>query len=268
MLRLVFSLMSSAAIVAFSVVVSGTQGTLARYDLTGKPPLEVNANIRVHKVMGEIGTFMLGEFAPGFKSTPHHHTHDQINVGISGAYNVVTTAKPYSVSRLRGLVVPPNVEHGNLVAADVTAPLLIEFQPVRRTDFPPEREKVTFPMASSPTPPPAESLEFDFRAESPAWRRLPNGARVNARTGTAAAVSAWEIPTSLKTDVDVHSQLPAAELFVYILDGNIEARVGAQRHNAGPGVLLVSPPNSPTLQVHSSGSATAVLLIFEAVKAK
>lgn len=216
--------------------------------------------------MGEIGTFMVGEFVPGFKSTPHNHTHDQINVGISSAFDIVTPAKPYPVSRLRGLVVPPDVLHGNLVAADATAPLLIEFQPVRRTDFPPEREKVVFPRSSAPTPPPAESLALDFRPESATWQRLPGGARVNARRGVAAAVSAWEIPPSLKTPVDLRPQLPAAELFVYVLDGSVEARAGNDRHAASAGILLVNPPNALPLQVRSTAPATTVVLMFEAVK--
>lgn len=262
-----FSLVASVA-VALSPAVVQTQSGASKHDLRGRPALEVNANIRVHKVMGEIGTFMIGEFAPGFKSAPHHHTHDQINVGISSAYDVVTTAKPYPVSWLRGLVVPPDVQHGNLVAADALAPVLIEFQPVRRTDFPPEREQVTFPMAPTATPPPAKSLELDFRAESTAWQRLPSGARVNARKGVAAAVAAWEIPASAEVPIDIPSQLPAAEQFVYVLDGLVEARAGKDRHAAPAGILLVNPPGAPPLWVRSTGGGTSVLLVFEAAKAR
>ena len=114
-------MLDSVAPSSLSPSLERTEGGVIKHDLSGQPPLEVNANIRVHKVMGEIGTFMVGEFAPGFKSTPHHHTHDQINVGISGAFDIVTTAKAYPVSLLRGARRAPNVQHGNLVAADATA---------------------------------------------------------------------------------------------------------------------------------------------------
>lgn len=119
-------------------------------------------------------------------------------------------------------------------------------------------------MASAATPPPAESLDLDFRAESAAWQRLPGGARVNARKGIAAAVAAWEIPPSAKVPVDIRSQLPAAELFVYVIDGLVEARAGDVRHAAPAGILLVNPPGAPPLQVRSTGGGTSVLLVFEA----
>jgi quercetin dioxygenase-like cupin family protein len=263
---MVFGLLASVAVLVLSPAGVRTQGVASTHDLRGRPALEVNANLRIHKVMGQIGTFMVAEFAPGFKPAPHHHTHDQVNVGISGVYHVVTTTQPYQVSLLRGLLVPPDVQHGNQVTADALAPVLIEFQPVRRTDFPPERERVTFPMASTATPPPAENLELDFRAESAAWQRLPSGARVNAKKGIAAAVAAWEIPASAKVPIDIRSQLPAAELFVYVIDGLVEARAGSDRHAASAGILIVTPPGAPPLQVRSTGGGTSVLLVFEAAK--
>jgi hypothetical protein len=268
MLRLTLSVVASLAVVALSPVGVRTQSAVARHDLTARPPLEVNANIRVHKVMGETGTFMVGEFRPGFRNTPHHHTHDQINVGISNTFDIVTPAKSYPVSRLRGLMIPADVSHGNLVATDAAAPLLIEFQPVRRTDFPPEREKVVFPTASAPTPPPADSLELDFRPGSATWQRHPSGVRVSSRKGVRAAVSAMEIPASLKTPIAIRSQLPDAELFVYVLDGSVEASAGNTRHTASTGILFVNPPIAPSLHVRSMGPSASVLLIFEAVKAK
>lgn len=268
MLRLTFHVFASLAVLVLSTAAGRTQSSVATYDLSGRPPVEVSANFRIHKVMGEIGTFMLGEFAPGFKNTPHHHTHDQINVGISHAFEIVTPAKPYPVSRLRGLFVLPDISHGNLVAAAAPAPLLIEFQPVRRADFPPEREKVVFSRAAAPTPPPAESLELDFRPESATWQRQPSGVRVSSRNGVRAAVSAMEIPASLKTPVAIRSQLPDAELFIYVFDGSVEATAGNARHAASTGILLVNPSSAPPLQVRAAGSAASLLLIFEAVKAK
>ena len=266
MLKPIIGVVAAAIVVALSPAAGGTQGVVARYDLTAAPPLEVNANIRIHKVMGDIGTFMLGEFAPGFKSTPHHHAHDQINVGISNTFDIVTATKPYPVSRLRGLFVLPNVSHGNLVAADAAPPLLIEFQPVRRTDFPPEREKVTFPMAAAPVSP-SDNLELDFRPESRTWQRQPSGVRTSASRGTAAAVAAWEIPASLTTPIEIPPQLPGAEVFAYVVEGAIDAQSQSGRHAAPAGTLLVNPPNASPLQVRSS-NGTSILLIFEATKPK
>ena len=83
MLRMTFGLLASVAVVVFSLTVVQAQGDASKHDLRGRPALEINANIRVHKVMGEIGTFMVGEFAPGFKSAPHHHTTKSMSASLA-----------------------------------------------------------------------------------------------------------------------------------------------------------------------------------------
>lgn len=61
---------------------------LTFHDLKLLPLLDLNSNIRIKKVIGEIGTFMLGEFSAGFKSNPHHHTYAQINIGLTGKFTL------------------------------------------------------------------------------------------------------------------------------------------------------------------------------------
>ena len=246
-----------------SVAASSAQGQVTRYDLATMPIVEVGANLRIKKIMGEIGTFMIGAFKAGWKNTPHHHTHEQINVGITGAFNIVTPATPHKVSRLQGLVIPADVLHGNDVSAETTDPLLIEFQPVRRVDFPPEREKVTFKISPSPSPAPAD-MDLDFRPESPSWQRHSSGARMNIKRGKGVAVSAWELPATLTGAVDVPLQVQAAEMFLYVLEGNVDVSIGADRHAAPAGVLLVIAPNSPTPRLIAK--AASVLLVFEAAR--
>ncbi|HWI20934.1 MAG TPA: hypothetical protein VNT81_24435 [Vicinamibacterales bacterium] len=141
------------------------QARVTRYDLSTQPILEVGANLRIKKVLGQVGTFMIGDFKAGWKNTPHHHTHEQINVGVSGAFNIVTPTAPHTVSRMRGLLIPPDVPHGNDVSGETMSPTLIEFQPVRRVDFPPELEKVEFRRAAAPVNAP-EGMDLDFRPES------------------------------------------------------------------------------------------------------
>lgn len=254
-------------VVVLSSVLGATQGRLAKYDLS--PPLshDVNANIRINKVMGEIGTLMLGEFKAGWKSTPHHHTHEQINVGISGAFDIVTTAGPHRVAARRGLFVPPDVQHGNDVSGQAVNPLLLEFQPVRRLDFPPERQEVTFPSASSPAPPPG-GLALDFTPESTSWVRLPSGARVSDRKGSRSAVAAWEIPAGLTQPTEIGRQLPGAEQFLYVIEGGVEIQAGGERHAASPGTVIVNPPDGRPMQIAQRESRPAMVLVFEAARAR
>jgi quercetin dioxygenase-like cupin family protein len=245
-----------------SGVIGSAQGRVTHYDVASMPLTEVNANIRIKKIMGEIGTFMIGVFKAGWKSTPHHHSHEQINVGVSGAFNIITPVTPHKTARLQGVVIPADVLHGNDVSAETQDPVLIEFQPVRRVDFPPEREKVTFKIAGSPNAAPA-NMDLDFRSDSPSWRSH-GGARMNVKNGKGVAVSAWELPATLKDGVEVRPQVPAAETFLYVLDGNVDVSIGADQHTASAGVLLVIAPNSPAPRL--SAKSASVVLIFEAAR--
>ena len=257
---------ASAVIAVLTVLWSAApgigQGQVTRYEIASMPVVEIGANLRIRKVMGEIGTFMIGTFKAGWKNTPHHHTHEQINVGVNGTFNIVTPATPHKVARLQGLVIPADVLHGNDVSAETQDPVLIEFQPVRRVDFPPEREKVTFKVAASPNPAP-DDMDLDFRPESSSWQRHGSGARINIKKGKGVAVSAWELPATMKGDVEVR-QIPSAETFVYVLDGSVDVSIGADRHAASAGVLLVAAPNAPAPRL--SAKTASVVLIFEAAR--
>jgi quercetin dioxygenase-like cupin family protein len=252
-------------VVAVTVASSAEQPAVTKYDLAATRMIEVNVNLRLMKVMGAIGTFAVGEFSPGVKSTPHHHTHEQINVGISGNTGIVVGAATHTVSRLRGLIIPADVTHGNDVPAGATAPKFIEFQPVRRVDFPPEREKVTFPIASAALPVPnGWQLDLDFTGEASGWRSFPNRARINSRAGQLVAVSTLEIPASATELFDIERQIPGSEEFAYLMEGSLEVRADGRVLQAAPESLLVNRQNAPPLQVRSSGKSSAILLVFEA----
>lgn len=255
--------------VAVMLVVTGSasENKIAVYDLSAMPMLENNANVSTKKVMGEIGTFMLGEFRAGIKTTPHHHTHEQINIGLSGEFDIVSSSTPFRIAARRGVLMPPDVIHHNDVSGASAKPLEIEFQPVRRLDFPPERQKVTFPAAPDPRPMPDPArMTLDFSRESGDWERLPNGTRVKSATGKGVAVSAWEVSKSATRFFDLRLHVPGAEQFVFVLDGAVEARSGDQYRSAPTGALVVNPPNSRPLQIAAKGQAGATVLVFEATK--
>lgn len=253
----------ASMVIACSAATGHGQSRVTRYDLAASPTVEIGANLRIKKIMGEVGTFMFGTFKAGWKNTPHHHTHEQINIGVTGAFNIVTPTTPHKVSRLQGLVIPPDVMHGNDVTGETQDPLLIEFQPVRRVDFPPEREKVAFKTADAPTPAPAD-MDLDFRPEASGWQPHASGARMNIKRGKGVAISAWQLPSSLKEPVEIRPQVPGAELFVYVLEGAVDAVVGGERHDAAGGVLLVIAPNAAAPRLRPTSAS--VVLVLEAAR--
>lgn len=242
-----------------------TTNHAAFHDLKALPELEVSADITIKKVMGEVGTFMLGRFRAGFKSAPHHHTYEQINIGLTGMYTLPVAGRRHTVSALRGVVIPPDVEHNNDVPQDAGDPELIEFQSTRRLDFPPERQQVTLPVGPTALPvPQGRQVEFDFGASSSGWKTIMRGVRMQASTGNTTAISAWELLPAAQDSVDLRLLLPGAERFVYVAEGSVEATADTKRIVMNPGALLVSASGASPLRVGRQGGQRALLLVFEA----
>jgi quercetin dioxygenase-like cupin family protein len=241
---------------------------IAVYDLAGMPMLEASATLRLKKVMGQIGTFALGQFVAGIKSTnPHHHTHEQINVGLTSWLEQKVGGVPHRVAELQGTLIAADVVHGPIMTPEDAAPTFIEFQPVRRTDLPPERVKSAFPIAATEMPlPQGWRVALDFTSTSSDWERLSNGVRAKASTGKGVSVSAWQIPASATAPFDLQLHVPGAEQFAYIVSGAVEIGSGNERHQVKAGALLVNPPDSRPMQARAISTAAATLLVFEAAK--
>lgn len=235
------------------------------HDLRGMPELEVNANIRIKKVMGDIGTFMLGRFRAGFTSAPHHHTYEQINIGLRGMYTLPVAGRRHTVSAMRGVVIPPDVEHNNDVPADAGEPELIEFQSTRRLDFPPEWHQIALPVGPTALPvPQGRQVGFDFGTSSSDWKTIIKGVRTQSRTGGTTAISSWEVLPTAEDSVVLPLMLPGAEQFLYVAEGTVEATADTRRIVMNPGTLLVNASGGPPLRVSRQGSQRALLLVFEA----
>jgi len=254
-------LVCGAAVVALNA----QSPALALHDVRGMPKLEINANIRTSKVMGDVGTFMLGQFRAGFKSAPHHHTYEQINVGLLGGFTLPVAGTRHPVSAMRGVLIPPDVEHNNDVPGDSGDPELIEFQSARRLDFPPERQQIVLPVGPTALPVPQDrQVAFDFSSTSAGWRTIAAGVRMQASAGSTTAISAWEFLPTAKGSVDLRLVLPGAERFVYVVDGAVQASADTTRLVAKAGALLVSASGASPVRVERQGSQPALLLVFEA----
>lgn len=257
--------MSSALVAGMAVsALSAQPSAPVLHDLTGMPELELNSNIRIKKVMGEIGTFALGTFRAGFKSAPHHHTYEQINVGLTGAFTLPVAGIRHTVSARRGVAIPPDVEHNNDVPGDAGDPELIEFQSARRLDFPPERQQIVLPVGPAALPVPAgRQVAFDFGSSSPGWQAIAKGVRMHASTGGTTAISAWEFATSADEEIPLRVLLPGAEQFVYVVNGVVEATSEARRFAVNSGALAVNPLGGQPLRIRRQGKQPALLLVFE-----
>jgi quercetin dioxygenase-like cupin family protein len=239
---------------------------LVRYDMTAQSWMELNPNIRLKKAMGEIGTFSLGEFKAGFISTPHHHTYEQITIGLSGEFTLPVGGVRHTVSALRGVVIPADVEHNNDVPQSQT-PTLIEFQSTRRVDFPPEREKVALPVGPVALQVPAgHDVIADFTTTSTGWKTTTEGVRVKASVSSVSAVGVWIVPVGVRQSFELRRHLQGSEQFAYLVEGAGEVSAGTERASMTPGTLVVGVPGSASLRATARGDRQTVWLVFEATR--
>lgn len=239
---------------------------LLRHDLAAQSWMELNPNIRIKKVMGDIGTLSLGEFKAGFRSAPHHHTYEQINIGLFGEFTLPVGGLRHAVSALRGVVIPADVEHNNDVLNSQT-PTLIEFQSTRRVDFPPEREKVALPVGAEALPVPAGyQVAADFTATSTGWETTAQGVRTKARVSSVSAVGVWVVPVGVRQAFELRRHLPGSEQFAYLVEGAAEASAGTERASMTPGTVVVGVPGGAPLRATAHGDRQTLLLVFEATR--
>jgi quercetin dioxygenase-like cupin family protein len=248
----------------FAKATAGVVARVTRHDLTAMAPSPLNASLQIRKVMGDVGTFMIGEFKAGWSSTPHHHSYEQINVGLTGGYTMPLAGTPHRVTTRQGVLIPSNVTHNNDVSGATENALAIEFQNLRRVDFPPEREKLELPRGPVAVPvPDGRQVALDFTNTSAGWSAASAGVRVKTVSGVSSAVTALEIAPSGDA-TELVRRLPRSEQFVYIVEGTAEATEGSVRHALAAGTLLVTPPGSAPVRVRG-GTTPAFLLVFEAL---
>ena len=218
------------------------------------------AGMQARGAMGQHASMFIAEVPPGARTTPHHHHQEQFMLGLDGAMSfVLAGAFPQQLTPLSAAFAPPNVQHGNVNAG---APArYIEFQPVLRPDwFPPHPRR---PREGTPEPLPIpEGLKVaeSFASGSGGWRPEA-GARSKVLGGKTASVTVWELPSTAKA-IDLTAG-PAAERFVYVIDGAVTIADGSVTREAGPEMLVIVAPGAGVVRVVPSAKG-ATLAVFAA----
>lgn len=181
-------------------------------------------------------------------------------LGLDGAMNFVLAGSfPQPLTPLSAAFAPPNVQHGN-VNGDAPAKY-IEFQPVLRPDwYPPHPRR---PREGTPEPlpiPEGRKVSESFAFGSSGWR-MEAGARSKALSGNTASVTVWEVPSSARA-IDFTAG-PAAERFVYVIDGAVTIADGAVTREAGREMLVIVAPAARGIRILPSAQG-ARLAVFAA----
>jgi quercetin dioxygenase-like cupin family protein len=221
---------------------------MARYPFGG---------MQARGAMGQHASMFIAEVPPGARTTPHHHHQEQFMLGLDGAMNFVLAGSfPQPLTPLSAAFAPPNVQHGN-VNADAPA-RYIEFQPVLRPDwYPPHPRR---PREGTPEPlpiPEGRKVSESFAAGSSGWRSEA-GARSKALSGSTASVTVWDVPSSANS-INLTTG-PAAERFVYVIDGAVTIADGAVTREAGREMLVIVSPAARAVRIRplAQGARLAV----------
>jgi mannose-6-phosphate isomerase-like protein (cupin superfamily) len=218
------------------------------------------AGMQARGAMGQVGSLFIGDVPAGVRTTPHHHHQEQMMLGLAGAMQIPLAGTLYPVPKLTAVLAPANVRHG-VVNDGGGAAIYVEFQPVLRPDWYPPHPRRQREGAPEALPiPEGRKVSENFAAGTSGWR-LEGGARAKALTGNTASVTVWEVP-SAATAIDVAGG-PAAERFVYVVDGAVTITDGTVTREAGREMLVIVGPGAPAVRIRPSAQG-ATLAVFAA----
>jgi mannose-6-phosphate isomerase-like protein (cupin superfamily) len=223
------------------------------------PAIELAPRVHVRTVVGTTGSFSLADFDSGGAAVLHHHTREQADVGITGVLDMTLGTRAEPLGPGRGVIVPPNVAHSIANARGGTM-TVIEFHTVPRPDLVPPRPAMTFP--SSPVP-----------ASVPEGRELVkqldgSGGPANASPTIIGetCIMRWRRLTRGAPAVDVHPDSTGAELFAYVVRGEVELTSASSVRRVGAGNLIVIPAGLRHVRLRSVGDGDVGLVEFIAAR--
>ena len=226
-------------------------------------PLTTLGKLRAKGFVGRSGSFVTAQLPPGYRGTPHHHTHEQITIGLTGSIEVSIGGVVNPLGEFGATIVPSNSQHF-IANSDSTAIATgIEFQPVLRPDWFPPYPKVTLPASSEPVPvPPERVVVTDLAPSSGGWQVAVSGARSKTLAGETCGATMWHLSTP-NASAELTAKSARSERFVYVLAGQAEMTVGRAGRKVGAEMLAVVSSGAEGIRLRSIGTERPLILVFE-----
>jgi mannose-6-phosphate isomerase-like protein (cupin superfamily) len=216
---------------------------IAVRDMKSVPAIDIAPGIHVHTVVGATSSFSFAEFDSGGVAVVHHHTREQADVALSGAFSVTIGDRVEALRPGSGVIIPPNVRH-SIANLDRGTKTIIEFHTVRRPDMVPPRPALSFPSSPEPIP-------------------LPTGRPIVSRMdvgdgatiiGETCSIQWRRIPAR----VDLHPALTQTELLLYVVRGVGELVASGKTARVGPGMLIIVPAALQHVELRPAGEVALV----------
>jgi mannose-6-phosphate isomerase-like protein (cupin superfamily) len=223
------------------------------------PPIDLAPGVHVRTVIGTTGSFSIADFEPGSAAVLHHHTREQADIGIAGAFEMTLDDRVEKLGVGVGVVVPANVSHSLANNAGERA-TVIEFHTVRRPDLVPPRPAITFPASVTPARLAAgrqlvQPMDGPVReSSSPAYWLRGDTCRL-----------AWRRMASGTAPVELRAG--PVEHFVYLVRGELQMTSAVGRAQIRAGDLIVVPARA-TITIQAAGPENAAVAEFIPVAVK
>jgi len=225
-------------------------GRVATRNMREVPAVDLAPGVHVRTVVGAQASFSLGEFEPRAAAVLHHHTREQADIAIDGAFEMTIANHVEALGPGAGVIVPPNVSHS--IRNPAPHPLsVIEFHTVPRPDLVPPRPALTFPASADPVDTPG-GRDIVVPLQEPANANADKRASIEGETCTMA----WRIILMTGPGSNLNPAPARAERFFYVVQGDATLINGAQTEHAPAGTLIVVPAEfGQDVQLKASGAA-------------
>lgn len=208
-------------------------------------------------VVGTTGSFTFAEFESGAGAAIHHHTREQVNVGIDGVMEMALGTHTEPVPVGAAAITPANVRHsirntsgGKLVS--------LEFHTIRRPDLvaPRPRPNPPYPVAAEPVTVPDDRKMVVQLATTD----QPAGVAKMAKGETCTI--AWRRLARGAAATDLAPAPGGAELFVYVVSGEADLSAANLSQRVSAGMLVLIPGRQEHVMLKATGSTDVALVEF------
>lgn len=221
------------------------------------PATTLSKGFNFRHIVGATGSFSFAELEPGAGGSLHHHTREQVNVGIDGVMDIGIGEHREPLAVGAAVITPPNVRHGIRNSSERRL-LSLEFHTIRRPDLTPSRPRpaVPYPAAAAPVPV-ADDRQLVVQLAS---ATQPHGV-AKTINGETCSVS-WRRLAAGGASVDL-GPAHGTEIYVYVASGEADLVGKSITRRVAAGMVILIPAGEEHVTLKAAGGTDVALVEFK-----
>ncbi len=232
-------------------------GAIAIRVMSEVPAIQASTGFLLRTVVGATGSISFAEFEDGAGAALHHHTREQVNVGIDGVMEMAegTHTEPLPVGA--AVITPANVRH-SIRNRSGSKRLSVEFHTIRRPDLTPLRIRPAVPYPVSPEPVAiADDQRLVAQLDTPGQ---PAGVPRTVHGETCSV--GWRRLAPGAAPADLVPASNGIEVFVYVAEGEADLAAAGLSARVRAGTLILIPGSQQHVTLKAAGDTSVALVEF------